>query len=105
LFSQNQDGFSFGFWVSYEDKKYDPRISTYPLRAGRIHRITVMLMVRGDLRPEVEGLEAGAGDCLTKPTQPEKLVARARRSSDSPIPADKHNCSRRRVTENVAQID
>ena len=64
-----------------------------------------MLMVRGDLSPEVEGLEASAEHYLTKPIQPERLVARVRRSSDSPIPADEHNYSRGRVTENVAQID
>jgi len=65
----------------------------------------MMLRVSGDLSPEVEGFEASAGDCLTKPLDPERLVARVRRSSDSPIPADEHNYSRGRVTENVAQID
>ena len=61
--------------------------------------------LRGDLRPGVEGLEAGAGDCLTKPTQSERLVTGVRRSSDSPISADAHNFSGGIVIKNVAQID
>jgi DNA-binding response OmpR family regulator len=64
---------------------------------------TIMLTVRGDLSTEVEGFEAGADDYLTKPIQPERLVARVRRFLHSTNPSGGDNYSREVVPENLVK--
>jgi DNA-binding response OmpR family regulator len=39
----------------------------------------IILTVKHDLTAEVKGLESGADDYLTKPFQPERLIARIKR--------------------------